>query len=133
MICYYPEKRANISASTVFRLARRFPCAISEDGMENLEEEILDYILVSPNELPTIQKETNRQTKSGELRTYWCEIDQLKVADNSPRFPNLCSLVKCLLSLPRSNAESERVFSIVRKILTDHRSQLDHKTVCSLL
>ena len=29
------------------------------------------------------------------------------------RFPNLCKLSKCLLALPVSNAETERVFSMV--------------------
>ena len=38
-----------------------------------------------------------------------------------------------LLALPVSNAETERVFSIVRKIVTDYRSQMDQSTLCALM
>ena len=39
-----PENQSNISGATVFRLAERFPAALSEDKFDALEEEILDYM-----------------------------------------------------------------------------------------
>ncbi len=49
------------------------------------------------------------------------------------QFPVLVSLSKCLLSLPISNADTERVFSIVRKIVTDYRKEMEQDTLCALL
>ncbi len=53
--------------------------------------------------------------------------------DGAVRFPNLSRLAKCVLALPVSNAETERVFSIVRKIVTDYRTQMDQNALCALL
>lgn len=49
------------------------------------------------------------------------------------RFGTLCKLAFALLSLPNSNSDSERTFSMVRKIVTDYRSELANETICSLL
>ncbi|KAJ7341619.1 hypothetical protein JRQ81_005941, partial [Phrynocephalus forsythii] len=49
------------------------------------------------------------------------------------RFSELPRLMKALLCLPHSNASSERVFSMVRKIVTENRMSLDNSTVCALL
>ena len=53
--------------------------------------------------------------------------------DGSARFPNLSQLAKCILALPVSNAETERVFSVVRKIVTDYQTQMDQSTLCALI
>ena len=42
-------------------------------------------------------------------------------------------LVRALLALPASNADSECCFSMVRKINSKDRSHLEHSTVASLL
>ena len=49
------------------------------------------------------------------------------------KFPNLCKLMKGILSIPHSNASSERLFSMVRKIVTENRTDLGNDTVCALL
>ncbi len=49
------------------------------------------------------------------------------------RFPKLAKLMAGLLSIPCSNADSERGFSILRKIHTDQRSNLDLSTLISLM
>ena len=41
-----------------------------------------------------------------------------------PRFPHLSRLMTTLLVVPAGNASSERVFSQVRKIATNFRSEL---------
>ena len=41
--------------------------------------------------------------------------------------------MKPLMSIPNSDADSERVFSMLRKIHTEFRSNLDKDTICSLL
>ena len=49
------------------------------------------------------------------------------------RYEELANLALCLLSIPTSNADCERVFSLVRRIKTDFRSSLATETVSSLI
>ena len=52
---------------------------------------------------------------------------------NKPRFFVLSKLAKTLLVLPNSNADSERAFSLVKKIATEFRADLNKDTLCALL
>ena len=65
----------------------------------------------------------------GVMRTrvglYWAEVGRLRTLEGQPRFPLLCKFMAALLSIPAFNADSERGFSILRKIHTDQRSNLD--------
>ena len=45
----------------------------------------------------------------------------------------LCKLMFGLLTIPGSNADSERGFSMLRKIHTDQRANLDQSTIISLM
>ena len=47
--------------------------------------------------------------------------------------PRLASLVKILKVLPHSNADPERLFSMVQKIETENCTQLKPETTCHLL
>lgn len=47
-------------------------------------------------------------------------------------FPNLKSLVEIVLSLPHSNAEAERIFSILTDVKNKKRNQLSHDTISSI-
>ena len=49
------------------------------------------------------------------------------------RFARLSTVAVAALSLPHSNADPERCFSMLRKIQTDQRGNLCQKTVNSLL
>ena len=61
-------------------------------------------------------------------------MSDLKLAfGSSKRFPNLCNLAKACLVLPVSNAEVERVFSLLKKIQTEFRSDLGSDTIKSLI
>ena len=57
-----------------------------------------------------------------------CEIKEL--FSKQPRYPNLSKL-----ALPNSNADSEHIFSMLKKIQTEHacRSDLANDTICSLI
>ena len=50
-----------------------------------------------------------------------------------PRFPSLYKLMIGLLTIPASNADSERGFSVLRKIRTDQRSNLNQSTIIALM
>lgn len=51
----------------------------------------------------------------------------------SLEFPNLATLMQALISIPHSNAQSERVFSMLKKIYTDQRADLCKDSLNSLL
>ena len=93
----------------------------------------MDYKLTMSSQLPPVYKEKDKPTKSAELCTYWQEVGRIKTLTGTPRFPNLSRLAKCLVALPRSNADTERVFSIVRKIVTDYRTEMEQSTLCALV
>lgn len=58
------------------------------------------------------EAEMNR-LKSLEIDKIWLEISSKKRFDDTLAFPNLSQLANTLLILPHSNAEAERIFSIV--------------------
>ena len=49
------------------------------------------------------------------------------------RFANLAKLMAELLAIPSSNADSERGFSILRKIHTDQRLNLNQSAIVALM
>ncbi|XP_047206297.1 uncharacterized protein LOC124858342 [Girardinichthys multiradiatus] len=110
-----PAARLDITPGTVARLGALFPQLIlSED---RLREELIDYQVTDSKHLPQEDK-TDR---------FWGLVGK------DVRFSELPRLMKALLCIPHSNASSERVFSMVRKIVTENRMSLDNSTVCALL
>ena len=65
---------------------------------------------------------------------FWATMaEQKNITDSaSLRFGTLAQLAKTLLVLPHSNAEPDRLFSMVRKFETEQRKRLDPSTVCDL-
>ena len=63
----------------------------------------------------------------------WNEVNKIKTLDGGQRFPCLSKLMAGLLTIPVSNADSERGFSILRKIHTDRRPSLKPSTVDSIM
>lgn len=80
---------------------------------------MLDYKLASISSMPTTTE-------------LWQQVGQMCVLNGKLRFPNLSKLAKCILALPVSNADTERVFSIVKKIVTSYRSTLCALVSCKL-
>ena len=98
------------------------------DIFNKLQDEFSDYQLTSLDELPLC---TSPVTDIG---TFWGEMSKLHdIFLNKPRFFVLSKLAKTLLVLPNSNADSERAFSLVKKIATEFRADLNKDTLCALL
>ena len=133
LVIVLPENQSSISSATVLRMARRFPAAVPEEELDELEHEVLDYMLMPPHQLPVVQHDNETTVNSEEICRYWHKIGSMETLDGSLRFQNLANLAKCLLALPHSNADTERVFSIVRKIVTDYRIEMEQSTLCALL
>ena len=104
-------------------MANRFQAAVPEQSLDALEEEVLDYKLAPLSGMPT----------TTDICSYWQEVGQMYVLNGTLRFPNLAKLAKCILALPVSNADTERVFSIVKKIVTSYRTDLEQTTLCALV
>lgn len=129
-----PDKARLREASSILRLAKRFPQLglTTAESLGALKEEFTDFLL-SPADIepPTTYQawEPNfnpyRAADKVEkpcLGSFWWRVGQMKSLDGEPRFPTLYKLMAGLLSIPCSNADSERGFSILRKIHTDQRS-----------
>jgi hypothetical protein len=63
-----------------------------------------------------------------DVGTFWGEMCDIKEL-----FPNLSKLTLACVVLPNSNADSERIFSTLKYIQTEHRSELANDTICSLI
>ena len=69
------------------------------------------------------------------LDSLWSFIGKMKDhAENTLLFPRLWTVARLILTIPHSNAEEERVFSIVKKNKTFFRLRLDpEKTLASIV
>ncbi|XP_063990563.1 uncharacterized protein LOC135169455 [Diachasmimorpha longicaudata] len=66
---------------------------------------------------------------------FWNEVSELKDFTDSVMFPNLTKLTKIILCLPHSNAEAERIFSIVTDVKPRKRNKLGTdclKSICQI-
>ena len=93
----------------------------------------MDFCL-SPGEHPTVKKykAADKTWKPMAGTLIWWEVGKIKAFDGKERFPLLTKLMAGLLSIPVSNADSERGFSILRKIHTDQRPSLKQDTMIAL-
>lgn len=62
----------------------------------------------------------------------WKKILEFKNFNEEKMFPNLELLIEAVLSFPHSNAEAERIFSIVSDIKSKKRNRLTNETVSAM-
>jgi hypothetical protein len=93
----------------------------------SMVEQFSDYQLAPVDDLPSCVTDDN-------IEQFWEEMGKLDdIFSGTKRFGVLSKLGKTLLVLPNSNADSERAFSIIKKIHTEFRSDLNNDTICGLL
>ena len=63
---------------------------------------------------------------------FWLQVLAIKSPMDEQKYLYMAILSLQLLSIPASNADSERVFSVVRRIKTEFRSSLSTESVFSL-
>jgi len=98
---------------------------VTDDHHDTLVAEFQDHELIPDDELPLYSSDSR-------VNTFWAEMAKKKFAGGM-RFPNLAHLMTTLSVIADSNADSEHVFYICRKIDTDARSQLGNDTLHALL
>ncbi|CAC5378676.1 unnamed protein product [Mytilus coruscus] len=99
----------------------------SPDQKSQLEDQASDYILSPKSDLPPYDKENNT------MNQFWQSMAQRKIPSGQPQFDLLFQLSKVMLTIPHSNADTERTFIMLKKIQTDSRDNLESKTIHSLL
>ena len=110
----------------MINLAKCFSLVVDSD-LPKLEDEWLDYQLSPSTDLPTYTPGDTR------IDSFWGDMARGKTGTGQPCCGTLRVVVLPLLSLPNSNADSKRVFSMVKKIDTDSKSNLGQDTLCALL
>ena len=129
-----PDQVCSYDFTTVERLAKRFP-QVNLNVSQSIDSLIIEFmdLNLSPAELPTpdtYKSATGDKPKPGRC---WKEVSRMRTFDGEIRFPLLVKLITGLMSIPSSNADSERGFSILSKIHTDQRPTLKQSTLISLM
>ena len=119
-----PARRVEAKYSMLEYFVERYPCLHSPE-MSMLKAEFGKYqVHPKVSEIASNTMNVDRQ---------WNLIGQLKNSDGHLLFPTLTEVMKGLCCLTHSNAEVERVFSLVRKNQTEYRPTLGTETVSSLV
>jgi hypothetical protein len=71
--------------------------------------------------------------KCADMDVQWHLISKMKNAEGVLKFASLAKVMQGILTIPHSNAECERIFSIVRKNKTDFRPNLSLASLEALL
>ncbi|KAI0234615.1 hypothetical protein LSAT2_015042 [Lamellibrachia satsuma] len=86
---------------------------LPEDYPDTMRAESMEFAMATDAELPPMD---------GGLDAFWAAMATRTTAGGDHPFVTL-SAVKVYLLMPHSNPDSERVFSMVNKIDTEHRSE----------
>lgn len=109
---------------SALNLAKRFKILDDED-LDALGDECHDLSVSPDDDLPSFEDQN--------INRFWLDMSRMKLANDQPRFPKLCSILTAAMTIPNSNAECERVFSHLKKIQTNFRSELSNDTITSIL
>lgn len=82
--------------------------------------------------LPSAFDEQKIELTSLEIDEMWNNILNSKNSEGTKIFPNLESLVNIVLSFPHSNAEAERIFSIVTDVKNKKRNRISNDTLSAI-
>ena len=112
----------------------------SPHQLEILSEEFTEFQLLEEGHIPervreaaTVFEDKDREVKYYRMDQIWHYLASMKDADESFKFSRLANVAKLVLVLPHSNAQEERVFSMVRKNKTAFRPSLDPKGTLSCI
>ena len=124
-----PRNRVKTSSASIIRLTKRF-LTDNSDKIDAIVAEFLSFQVAPDSQLPIFDPKTDAA-----IDHFWSLMGkQTAIGDlSSLAYLNLSTLAKIVLVLPHSNADPERLFSMVGKIETQSRSLLSSSTTCDLL
>ncbi|XP_072173823.1 uncharacterized protein [Diadema setosum] len=118
-------KRA-ISLSQWMFFVEKFPECMSAEEKEAVEEELCNFQADRLTE-DILQPDVR-------IDEVWHSISKLtSLADGKPKYPSLCKIAELVIVMYHSNADCERIFSIVNKNKTEFRSSLSTRMVGNLM
>lgn len=124
-ICYFLERYNDV-------------LKMSEDEMNKVEDEFINYQLLEGTRIPSDTWEIARVKENGDYSSgeqssicfrmdlIWTHLGSLKSPDGcSFMFKRLCKIAFLVMTIPHSNATEERIFNLIRANKTDFRHSLD--------
>ena len=120
------NERQSKSFKSVRYFVKRYPFLLPPlSNLDHLEEEFLKYqVGILPDNILNADR----------VDVQWHLISQLKDSiTGRNKFPLLCQVMKGILVLYHSNADCERLFSVVNKNKTEFRSRLSNPVLSALL
>lgn len=115
-------KVSHIEFPSIAPLASRFPNLVPTCQLQQLDNE---WRLLGCSVVPL--------DGTLSIDQYWGNLSEVKNGSGQLTFPTLSAFMKGLLSLPHSNADTERVFSAVNLIKTKTRNKLKCRSLEALL
>lgn len=83
--------------------------------------------------LPSVFNDIEKQELSSlDIEEMWTKILEFKDSNGDQMFSTLESLIEVVFSLPHSNAEAERIFSIVSNVKNKKRNRLSNDIVSAI-
>ena len=111
----------------IFRYPSLLPFS-SPGDLNKLCEEFFDYQMMERTELPeSVWKSAlvvDSESQYYRMDEVWTYLSSMKSVDGTLWFPMLTKVAQLVLVLPHSNAQEERVFSLVTKNKTMFRPNL---------
>ena len=113
----------------IFRFRTLLLYASDVSELTKLEDEFLQFQMLTNSAIPGHVWETavvydDSETKHYRMDILWAYLKTLKTPDGAFSFKRLASVALLILTLPHSNAEEERIFSMVTKNKTKFRPSL---------
>ncbi|KAL1483963.1 hypothetical protein MTO96_032855 [Rhipicephalus appendiculatus] len=103
------------------------PLQPGESKMEAVDALEVEFSKLQAQDLPPHILQEER------VDAQWRMVSQLRTADGRLKFSRIAEVMLGILSIPHSNAECERLFSLVRKTRTEFRSSMSDKTLGHVL
>lgn len=116
--------RQNVSYTSVEYFVCRFPKLIDESQLDRLEEEFAAY---------QFENFADDIVNCSRPDVCWWKISQLKNDSGQMKYGALSKIMFAVLTVPHSNASTERIFSSVRKNHTEFRPSLSTESLSALL
>ena len=137
MMNYCTQCHFIYSVCTKFRFNNLLPFQTPQE-LDGLLEEFIDFqesdIPSTVLEQAVVVTDTVTRVTHHRLDIIWHHLSIMKDPDHTLRFNRLSQIAKLIMVIPHSNAQEERVFSMVRKNKTAFRPSLDPKgTLSSIL
>ncbi|GFS19858.1 retrovirus-related Pol polyprotein from type-1 retrotransposable element R2 [Elysia marginata] len=101
----------------------RFPCLSRNIDIDKLQTEFAKFQVDALTGLDLEER----------VDKLWGKIAMIRCADSDPKYARLSSVMLGLLAIPHSNADAERVFSLVRKNKTEARASMSRQLLSDII